>query len=57
MKVCENEKWKVCENYQNMRQRQRVGKSVGKNSADRLAWCRVPQNFQLVKGCNFCKEQ
>lgn len=29
----------------------------GKNGADKLAWCRVPQNFQFVKGCNFCKEQ
>lgn len=37
MKVCENEKRKVCENYQNVRERQRVGKSVGKNGADRLA--------------------
>lgn len=51
--------WKSLKNLwdESLRQRQRVGKSVGKNGADRLAWCRVPQNFQLVKGCNLWEEQ
>ena len=32
-----------------MRERQRVGKSVGKNGADRLAWCGGVINPQFAK--------
>lgn len=49
MKVCVKMKTKSLWELPKCRERQRVGKSVGKNGADRLAWCRVPQNLQFVK--------
>ena len=41
--------FKNCENYQHVTWRYEVNKFCWKTCADRLGWCRVTTNLQLVK--------